>query len=166
MELVELFLAKEMMRWTRGLHGALLMRWSVLLASALFILIVGPRQAEMNSPASNTSARPELVLQTGHTTRINAVVFSPDGKWIASGGSDNQIKIWDISSGRELRSLNGHTGWVKSLAVSSDGLWLASGSNDRTIKVWNVLSGEAAHSFAGHAGPIESLAFSSNGRWL
>ncbi|HEY3026718.1 MAG TPA: caspase family protein [Pyrinomonadaceae bacterium] len=110
--------------------------------------------------------RPELVLQTGHTTRINCVAFGPEGKWLASGGADNQIKLWDVASGRELRSLNGHTGWIKSLAVSSDGLWLASGSNDRTIKVWNVTTGMEVRNFTGHTAPIESLAFSFNGRWL
>ena len=115
---------------------------------------------------TNSGSRPELVLQTGHTTRINCVVFGPEGKWLASGGADNQIKLWDAASGRELRSLNGHTGWIKSLAVSTDGLWLASGSNDRTIKVWNVASGAEARNFTGHTGPIESLAFSFDGRWL
>ena len=111
-------------------------------------------------------ARPELVLQTGHTLKVNCVVFGPDGRWLASGGADNSIKIWDVNSGRELRALTGHTGWVKALAASHDGRWLASGSNDRTVRVWDVLTGQEIRNFAGHSGPVESIAFSADGRLL
>jgi WD40 repeat protein len=54
---------------------------------------------------------------------------------LASGSYDKTIKIWDTTSGKELKTLNGHTGSVNSLAVLPDNT-LASGSDDRTIKIW------------------------------
>ena len=59
------------------------------------------------SPASGTAAtrgdKPELVLQIGHTKSANAVAFSPDNRWLASGGKDDLIKIWDLASLGEWR---------------------------------------------------------------
>src|SRR2546430_15543965 len=80
----------------------------------------------------STTTRTELVLQTGHSKGVDCSAFGPDGSWLASGGSDNAIKIWQVASGRELRALTGHTNYVKSLATSRNGQWLASCSSART----------------------------------
>ena len=53
--------------------------------------------------------KPELVVQTGHSHRVESVAFSRDGKTLASGSEDNTIKLWDVSSGTELRTLTGHS---------------------------------------------------------
>jgi WD40 repeat protein len=53
--------------------------------------------------------KPELVVQTGHSDFIESIVFSPDGEQIASGSSDGIIKLWDATSGRELRTLLWHS---------------------------------------------------------
>ncbi|HBB94070.1 MAG TPA: hypothetical protein DC054_01650 [Blastocatellia bacterium] len=106
------------------------------------------------------TVRPELVLQTGHSLGVNCLAFGPDGKWLASGGSDNSIKIWQVATGRELRALTGHPAPIKSLATSPDGQWLASGSNDGTVKVWNVSTGRELYSLPVQASSIEALAFS------
>ena len=97
---------------------------------------------------------------------VNCAAFAMDGSWLASGGSDNAILIWETESGRQLRALNGHKGYIRSLAISADGQSLASGSNDRTIKVWNVGEGRELFTLSGHEGPVEALAFSRDGRWL
>src|SRR5437660_4009193 len=114
----------------------------------------------------STTNRPELVLQTGHSKGVNCSAFGPDGSWLASGGSDNAIKIWQVASGRELRALTGHTGYIKSLAASLNGQWLASGSSDRTVKVWDVATGRELYSLPGRTSSIEALAFSFDNRWL
>src|SRR5262249_18493602 len=80
-------------------------------------------------PATPTLAQnnpPELVLQTGHSSRVNCAVFGPNHKWLASGGADNTIRIWDVDSGLELRALRGHRNFINSLAVSRNGELLAS----------------------------------------
>jgi WD40 repeat protein len=66
------------------------------------------------------------------------VIYSPDGKSLASWGHGNVIRIWDIASRRIRANLIGHSGQVHSVAFSRDGKKLASGSQDKTIRIWNL----------------------------
>jgi WD40 repeat protein len=75
----------------------------------------------------------------GHRDVVSAVVFSPDGKTVATGSEDHTIKLWDVATGNEIAILNGHTDEVVALVYSRDGKTLASGSKDKTIKLWEVL---------------------------
>src|SRR5918999_38738 len=83
----------------------------------------------------------ELVVQTGHSQGVTSVAFSADRKTLASGSHDNKIKLLEVSTGRELRTLAGHSRSVNSVAFSADGKTLASGSEDKTIKLWEVATG-------------------------
>ncbi|HEV7701145.1 MAG TPA: WD40 repeat domain-containing protein [Pyrinomonadaceae bacterium] len=104
-----------------------------------------------------------LVVQTGHSGPVYCVVFSPDGKTVATGSADKTVKLWQFATGIQIRSLDGHTGPVTSVAFSADGRTLASGSKDHTIKLWDVRTGREIQTFAGHSGPINAVTFSSNG---
>ncbi len=82
------------------------------------------------------------MVQTGHASGITSIRFSPSGKLLASGGQDNNIVLWDVESGRQLRLLSGHKGVVNEVYfVESDSL-LISCSDDRKVFMWNTLSGE------------------------
>src|ERR1051325_1847142 len=72
---------------------------------------------------------PELVVQTGHAGQVNSVVFSPDGKLLASGSWDKTIKLWEVASGTLLRSFEGHSDRVAAVAFSPNGTMLASRSD-------------------------------------
>lgn len=75
----------------------------------------------------------------GHSGAVNDFAFSPDGKMLASGGSDKTITIWDVSTRLRIGSpLVGHTKDLNSLAFSPDGKILASASSDNTIMLWDM----------------------------
>jgi hypothetical protein len=64
--------------------------------------------------------------------------FSPDGKLLARGGYDHAVRLWDVQTGRTLRTFKGHGGAVMALAFFPDGKRIASGSADGTALVWDV----------------------------
>ena len=70
------------------------------------------------------------------------VAFSPNGHILASGSADNTVKLWDISTGKVLRTFTGHTDWVWSVAFSPDSHSIASASQDETIKLWEAKTGD------------------------
>jgi WD40 repeat protein len=82
----------------------------------------------------------EFLTLRGHNGEVYTLAFSPDdgGRWVASGGEDNAVKVWDSHTGKLVRTFRGHTGLVGSVAFSPDGRRLASGSRDTTVKVWDV----------------------------
>jgi len=102
----------------------------------------------------------------GHTSAVNSVAFSPDGKTITSGSQDSSIILWEVGSGKQLAQLKGHTDEVTSVAFSPDGKTLASGSWDHTIILWEVGSGKQLAQLKGHTDGVLSVAFSPNGKTL
>ncbi|GMI30895.1 hypothetical protein TeGR_g10828 [Tetraparma gracilis] len=83
----------------------------------------------------------------GHTERVNAVAFSPDNKFLASG-SLRTIRVVELATGKE-EVFEGHTKWVQSVAWHPDGKSIVSGSTDKTVRVLNVETKEAVE-FKGH----------------
>lgn len=75
----------------------------------------------------------------GHKSGVFSAIFTPAGKQLISGSWDKSIKIWDVSSGREIATLNGHTHAVRSVALGLDGR-IVSGSYDGTIRLWDAQS--------------------------
>jgi WD40 repeat protein len=111
---------------------------------------------------------PQQLLQLqGHNGchGVYAVAFSPDGDKIASGASDNTIRVCDSSIGIEiLPPLQGHTSHICSVGFSPDGSKIISASWDETIRVWDVSTGvEMLPPLRSHNYYIESVAFSPDG---
>ena len=93
---------------------------------------------------------PELPRGFPVGASVNSVVFSPDGKTLASGGRDDTVRLWDVATGEEARRLTGHGVSVNSVVFSPDGKTLASGGFDGTVRLWDVATGEEARRLTGH----------------
>ncbi len=105
-------------------------------------------------------------ILTGHTEGVTSLALSADGETLISGSADRTIKVWNLSTGKEVRTLTGHTQEIWSLALSADGETLVSGSYDRTIKVWKLSTGKQVRTLTGHTEGISSVALSVDGETL
>ncbi|MDB5335704.1 MAG: domain, G-beta repeat [Planctomycetaceae bacterium] len=72
---------------------------------------------------------------------VPVVAVTADGKWLAAGGADNNIRLFNLTDGKPGKVLAGHTGPVSSLKFTADNTKLVSGSTDKSIRVWNPVDG-------------------------
>ncbi|MEC4886990.1 MAG: NB-ARC domain-containing protein, partial [Scytonema sp. PMC 1070.18] len=91
---------------------------------------------------------------------VLSVAFSPDGKILALGDTNGEIRLYQVSDWKQLLSCKGHTNWVVSLAFSPDGRTFASSSIDYAVKLWDASTGECLQSLQGHKSEVWSVAFS------
>ena len=109
----------------------------------------------------------EIRTLKGHEGPVYSAAFSPDGKWIVSGGGDNLVKVWDASNGEEVMTLEGHEVRISSIDLSADGKRIVSGDYGGTIKVWDADSGEellTIHAILGEGEYVRSVAISPDGK--
>jgi len=121
----------------------------------------------------DTETGEELQNLLGHTEEITSISFSPDGKRLLSSSGDsggnvqkdtNHLKLWDLTTGKELAILNNQKGSVYAATFSPDGKKIASGSWDNSIKIWNAETGKEFGTLMGHNNLVISLSFSPDGK--
>ncbi|KAF9899269.1 hypothetical protein EC991_009216, partial [Linnemannia zychae] len=103
-----------------------------------------------------------------HGDYISDLVFSSDGRRIATSSQDNKLDLWDVQSGSRVWSKDKnrrHIG-ASSVAFSPDDTLLVSSGSDNVIKLWDVASGKRKSEFKGHDGPISKVLFSPKGHQL
>ncbi|GLV57743.1 serine/threonine protein kinase [Dictyobacter sp. S3.2.2.5] len=102
----------------------------------------------------------------GHTTRITALAWSPDGKYLASASYDKTVQIWDAANGKHLFTYKKHTERVNSVCWSPDSQMVASASDDHTVRLWRSPTGQTEHVFDKHSGAVKTVAWSPDGQSL
>ncbi len=99
-----------------------------------------------------------------HHNAVYDVCFSPNGQYLATGGDEGTIKLWNLL-GQQLAEWKGHQGIVYDVCFSPNGQQLATAGRDGTARLWN-LSGQEIAQFGGHPGWVYSVSFSPDGQCL
>ncbi|HEX8239009.1 MAG TPA: WD40 repeat domain-containing protein [Allosphingosinicella sp.] len=107
-----------------------------------------------------------IVRRLDHPGGATALAFAPGGAWLATSGYDGTVRLWDVATGRALRSLEGARGTLWTLDVSPDGKRLAAAGEDGIIRIWNPDDGRLAARLAGHSRNIWEVRYSPDGRRL
>jgi WD40 repeat protein len=105
-----------------------------------------------------------LIGSTVHAGEISALAFGAHGKLVATAGkSDEQVRVWDVASGKEVRQIRGFTTPATVLAFSADGTKVLA-SNGATVQVFSVATGEQLDDRMPMGGSVKMATFTSDGQ--
>ncbi len=101
-------------------------------------------------------------LPEAHSDTVFSVEFSADNKLLASCAADKFVKVFDVATGKFVKSFEGHTHHVLGVSWMSDGRTLASSGADNVVKVWDFITGDQKRTIQGFAKEVTSLNFAGD----
>ena len=150
-------------------------------------LLRGGKEKTVSVTLAARPAEPKTAADTplpmldtsGHMAKISGIAFTPDGRQLVSASDDKTIRVWDLASGKTVRTIRGESapgdaGKVYAMALSPDGKWLAGGviaalargPPSDAIRLYEFASGKLVALLKGHANVVNGLAFSPDGSKL
>jgi eukaryotic-like serine/threonine-protein kinase len=117
----------------------------------------------LNSTATASGQGTLLYTYRGHSDLLWTVAWSPNGKYIASAGTDRTVQVWNATDGSHIYTYTGHNDTVYGVAWSRDSTQLASASYDKTVQVWHALDGTYPQIYTGHTSWVWSVSWSPDG---
>ncbi len=108
----------------------------------------------------------ETVIQKGHELAVLSVAISPDSNYVATGSRDKSAKLWELSTGREVRSFLGHQASINNLEFSRDGKYLITANGDGSAKIWEVKTGKEISSVKPDDERMTDVAFDPNEKFF
>ncbi len=118
------------------------------------------------TPSAGASGRRCLHTLEHPQGWVTAVALSPNGETLASGGLDDCIRLWSVTTGELLQTLTGHTRPLNCLTFSAGGQILVSCSDDDTIRIWELSTGRLVRTLTGHTRDVNSVAIHQDGQLL
>ena len=123
------------------------------------------KQLKVSNPEHEAYVNAQKYYVTGEEEEdrefyVRSLVLSQDGNNILSGSDDGSWKLWELSTGNNIKIGKGHKEAVNSVAFSHDENYILSGSSDQTINLWDKNTGDLIKSFLGHKDKVTSVAFS------
>ncbi len=100
----------------------------------------------------------------GHRGEVYAVAFSPDDRLLVSGGADGTIRVWDPTTGAEMRTIAAHNSCTNDLGFTPDGAILASASCDHTVKLWDARTWSEIATLQGHDHDVLTVSVAPDGQ--
>ncbi len=108
----------------------------------------------------------DVVRRLHHQGGAAALAFAPDGRILATSGYDGAVRLWDLASGRLIRTLSGARGTVWTIDYSPNGRLLAAAGEDALVRLWSPAEGRLVRTLRGHERNIWEVRFSPDGRRL
>ncbi|KAJ8494847.1 hypothetical protein ONZ51_g2077 [Trametes cubensis] len=111
----------------------------------------------------------DMKVIADHNAVISFITFSPDGRLMVTGSTENICRIWEVdqlASGQPKHVLRGHKGMITCASFSPDGKRIITASDDYSCRIWSTETGDALVNIHEHSAPVWSVCFSPGGKHI